>query len=79
VKPIGGILPWAVVLAAVGGAIWWLLSREMAAGRWLLAALLIGHGVVHVLFAAPAPTATEGGPDWAVRHGQVMGCHGNRP
>lgn len=63
-KSIGGILPWAVVLAAVGGAIWWLLSREMAAGRWLLAALLIGHGVVHVLFAVPAPTATEGGPDW---------------
>ena len=63
-KTIVGILPWAVVVAAIGGAIWWLLSRDMAAGRWLLAALLIGHGVVHVMFAVPAPTASGGGPDW---------------
>jgi hypothetical protein len=62
-KTIIGILPWAVVVVAVGGAIWWLLSREMAAGRWLLAALLIGHGVVHIMFAVPAPAA-EAGPDW---------------
>jgi hypothetical protein len=64
VKTIVGILPWTVVVAAIGGAIWWLLSRDMSAGRWLLAALLIGHGVVHVMFAVPAPAATGGGPDW---------------
>ena len=63
-KAIVGIMPWAVVLAAAGGAIWWLLSRDMAAGRWLLAALLIGHGAVHLMFAVPAPAATRGGPDW---------------
>ncbi len=63
-KTIVGILPWALVVAALGIATWWLLSRDMAAGRWLLAALLIGHGVVHVMFAVPAPAATEGGPDW---------------
>ncbi|HLO34957.1 MAG TPA: hypothetical protein VK194_02705 [Candidatus Deferrimicrobium sp.] len=63
-KTFGGVLPWAVVLAAIGAAIWWLLSREVAAGRWLLAAVLIGHGVVHVLFAVPAPAATAGSPDW---------------
>ena len=63
-KAIVGILPWAVVVAAIGGGIWWLLSRDMSAGRWLLAALLIGHGVVHVMFAVPAPAATAGGPDW---------------
>jgi hypothetical protein len=59
-----GLLPWALVVAALGIALWWLLSRDMAAGRWLLAALLIGHGVVHAMFAVPAPAATEGGPDW---------------
>jgi hypothetical protein len=64
VKTMAGILPWAVVLVVIGGAVWWLLSREMAAGRWLLAALLIGHGVVHVLFAVPAPAATDGGAEW---------------
>ena len=63
-RTMAGILPWAVVLVVIGGAAWWLLSREMAAGRWLLAALLIGHGVVHVLFAVPAPTATDGGAEW---------------
>ena len=64
VKTMAGILPWAVVLVVIGGAIWWLLSHDMAAGRWLLAALLIGHGVVHVLFAAPMPTATDGAAAW---------------
>jgi hypothetical protein len=64
VKTMAGILPWAVVLVVIGGAIWWFLSRDMAAGRWLLAALLIGHGVVHVLFAVPTPAATEGGAAW---------------
>ena len=63
-KAIFGILPWAVVVAAIGGAIWWLLSRDMSAGRWLLAALLIGHGVVHGMFALPAPAATSGGLHW---------------
>jgi hypothetical protein len=63
-KALVGILPWAVVFAAIGGAIWWLLSKEMAAGRWLLAGLLIGHGAVHLMFAVPTPAATEGGPEW---------------
>jgi hypothetical protein len=61
-RTIVGTLPWAVVLLAIGGAVWWLLAREMAAGRWLLAALLIGHGAVHALFVMPVPT--DGGPDW---------------
>ena len=64
VRTMVGILPWAVVLVVIGGAVWWLLAREMAAGRWLLAALLIGHGVVHALFDVPVPAATDGGPDW---------------
>jgi len=64
VRTMVGILPWAVVLVVIGGGVWWLLSREMAAGRWLLAALLFGHGVVHVLFAVPAPPARGGGGKW---------------
>ncbi len=64
VKTITGTLPWGVVLLAIGVAIWWLLSRDMAAGRWLLAALLIGHGVVHVFFAVPTPAASDGGAAW---------------
>jgi hypothetical protein len=64
VKAIIGTMPWAIVVAAVGGAIWWLLSRDMPGGRWLLAALLLGHGLVHLMFAVPAPAATGGGPDW---------------
>ena len=62
-KAVVGVLPWAVVSAVVGGAIWWLLSGEMAAGRWLLAAVLIGHAIVHIFFAVPAPAA-EGGAEW---------------
>jgi hypothetical protein len=64
VKTMAGTLPWAVVLVVAGAAIWWLLSRDMAAGRWLLAALLIGHGAVHVFFVVPAPAATDGGAAW---------------
>lgn len=64
VKSMVSTLPWAVVLVVAGAAIWWLLSQKMAPGRWLLAALLIGHGVVHILFAVPAPSATDGGAAW---------------
>lgn len=58
---MAGTLPWALMLAAAGGGTWWLLSRELAVGWWLLAALLIGHGLVHLLFAVPAPTESESG------------------
>jgi hypothetical protein len=63
-KTMTGTLPWAVAVVAIGGAVWWLLSRDIAAGRWLLAALLVGHGVVHVFFAVPTPAATDGGAEW---------------
>lgn len=63
VRTMAGTLPWAAVVAIAGGAIWWLLAREMTAGRWLLAALLLGHGLVHLLFAVPA-SAADGGADW---------------
>jgi hypothetical protein len=64
VKSVVGILPWAIVVTAIGGAIWWMLARDIGAGRWVLAALLVGHGLVHVMFSVPTPAATAGGPDW---------------
>ncbi len=63
-KVLTGLLPLAVGLAIVGAAIWFLYDRNMAAGRWLLAALLIGHGVVHIMYVVPQPAATAGGPEW---------------
>lgn len=63
VRTMAGTLPWVVVVAVAGGAIWWLLAREMTAGRWLLAALLLGHGLVHLLFVVPA-SAADGGTEW---------------
>jgi len=66
VRSMLGTLPWAAVLAGVGGMTWWLLSREAGAGRWLFAALLVAHGVVHLLFLVPTPGAegTGGGGAW---------------
>lgn len=63
-KTIQSLLPWTAVLALLAGAIWWLLAREMPAGRWLLAAVLVGHGAVHTLFATPAPQSGEPGSAW---------------
>lgn len=63
-QSIAGILPFAIVLAVLGAAIWYLLSREMAAGVWLLAALLVGHGLIHLLFFVPQPAPTAGEPEW---------------
>lgn len=62
-KTIAGLLPYGVALTVVGGAIWWLLSRDMVAGKWLLAGFIVAHGLIHVLFLVPSP-ATEGGPEW---------------
>jgi hypothetical protein len=58
------MLPFAIVLAVLGAAIWFMLSREMALGVWLLAAVLVGHGLVHLLFFVPQPAATAGAPEW---------------
>lgn len=60
-KTITGLLPFAVGLAAIGIAIWWLLGREMALGRWLLGAFLVAHGLVHLLFVVPQPATSAGG------------------
>jgi hypothetical protein len=63
-KTIVGLVPLAVVLAALGAAIWWMLSRDMVLGRWILAAVMLGHGLVHAMFVMPQPTAKAGGTEW---------------
>ena len=68
-KTLSSILPWAIVLAVSGGTIWWLLAQEKPAGRWLLAAFLVAHGAVHLLYAVPADTV-DGGTDWPFDMGQ---------
>lgn len=54
------LVPLAVGVAALAAAIWFLVSRDIGAGRWLLAAFLLGHGWVHMMFVmARPPGATE--------------------
>jgi hypothetical protein len=64
VKTVASLLPLAVGLVALGAVIWWLLSRDMSPGRWLLAGLLVGHGLVHLMFVAPAPASAPDAPEW---------------
>ena len=65
-KTIVGLLPLAIALVGLAAAIWWLLAREMTLGRWLLAAVLVGHGLVHVMFITPAPASASapGATEW---------------
>lgn len=59
---VRAVLPWTLVMTGFGGVVWWLLARDAQAGRWLLAALLIGHGAVHLLFAAPGDRGRDAWP-----------------
>lgn len=61
-KSMESVLPWMVVMAGAGGAIWWMLGRDMTLGRWLFAAILLGHGLVHLLYAVPEPESS--GQPW---------------
>lgn len=57
-----GLVSLAIGVAAFGAVIWYLVSRDVGAGRWLLAAFLLGHGWVHMMFVVPRPPgATEAG------------------
>jgi hypothetical protein len=56
-KTLIGLVPLAIGLVVFGVAVWFLLSSEMAVGRWLLAAFLVGHGLVLVMFVVPQPAA----------------------
>ena len=60
--------PLALVALAVGAVTIWLLGGNPGLGSWVLAAILLGHGWVHLMFLFPRPAATPGssaaGPDW---------------
>ena len=55
VKTLVGLAPLAAGLIVFGIAVWFLLGRNLALGTWLLAAFLVGHGLVHIMFAVPQP------------------------
>ena len=49
------LVPLAIGTAVVAGITWLLLDRDVALGRWLLAALILGHGLAHLAFVVPTP------------------------
>ena len=49
------LVPLAIAVAVVGGVTWLLLEGNSALGTWLLAALILGHGLAHLAFVVPAP------------------------
>ena len=49
------LVPLAIGVAVVGGVTWLLLEGDSVLGRWLLAALILGHGLAHLAFVVPAP------------------------
>ena len=61
------LLPLAIGVALVAGVTWLLLDRDVELGRWLLAALILGHGLAHLAFVVPTPEPakpTGSGIDW---------------
>lgn len=63
-KAVLDLAPIGIGVALVAAVTWFLLDRDIGAGKWLLAALLFAHGWVHIMFVFPAPesaTATAGG------------------
>jgi hypothetical protein len=60
-KGLTGILPLAAVLLVVAGLVWWLLDRGSAVGPWLVAAILVAHGWVHLVFLLPVTERDSSG------------------
>ena len=66
-KAILDLLPIGIGVALVGALAWFLLDRDIGAGKWLLGGLLLAHGWVHIMFVFPSPEtapATAGGLDY---------------
>ena len=58
-RTIRDLLPLSIVTAAAGGLVLYLLGSNPSLGRWILAALLFGHGWVHMMFAFPRPAPAK--------------------
>ena len=53
------LAPLAVVAVVVGAVTLWLLETNPGVGRWVLAAILFGHGWVHLMFLFPRPAPSD--------------------
>jgi hypothetical protein len=61
------LVPLAIGVAVIGSVTWLLLEGDSVLGPWLLAALLLGHGLAHLAFLVPAPDSartTGAGMPW---------------
>jgi hypothetical protein len=64
---VARLLPLAIGVVLVAGLTWLLLDRDVELGRWLLAALILSHGLAHLAFVVPTPEpakATISGMEW---------------
>jgi hypothetical protein len=53
VRALADLAPVAVALAIYALIIWYVMPRDSVMGRLLIAIILVGHGLVHVLFGLP--------------------------
>ena len=59
------LLPLAIVLLVFVAVEWYLLGQDWLLGAWALAAFLAFHGLIHLMFVAPRPSApTDTGTDY---------------
>jgi len=66
-RAVTGLIPLAIGVAVAGVVTWSLLTRDWVIGPWVLAALLLAHGWVHLMFVFPQPDpagATTGAAAW---------------
>jgi hypothetical protein len=81
---VSRLLPLAIGVALVGGVTWLLLDGDSVLGTWLLAALILGHGLAHLAFVVPAPDparTTGAGMPWPFDLGDswLVGRFGLKP
>jgi hypothetical protein len=69
-KTLVSMIPPAVGLVIAGAVISWLLRSNNGLGPWLLAGFLVAHGLIHLLFFAPAPASSGSSPSWPFDFGQ---------
>jgi hypothetical protein len=57
------LLPLAIVTVVAGAVTLWLLGNNQSVGQWVLAAILFGHGWIHLMFVFPRPDPAKAKPD----------------